>query len=83
MKETWMEQRRNSKMLQMGPIRSECPKKPQGGTKCYECGRFRHLAKDCQSKGKTQFKIKVRSMNDKETTTIVKEAKEDFPEGLK
>jgi hypothetical protein len=30
-----------------------------------------------------QFKVKVRSMNDEETTTMIKEAKEDFLEGSK
>jgi hypothetical protein len=30
-----------------------------------------------------QFKVKVRSMNDEETITMIEETKEDFPEGLK
>jgi hypothetical protein len=30
-----------------------------------------------------QFKVKVRSMNDEETITMIEEAKEDFPKGLK
>jgi hypothetical protein len=30
-----------------------------------------------------QFKVKVRSMNDEEAITMIKEAKEDFPEGSK
>jgi hypothetical protein len=30
-----------------------------------------------------QFKVKVRSMNNEETTTMIKETKEDFPEGSK
>jgi hypothetical protein len=68
---------------QYGHIGKECPKKPQGGTKCYECGRFGHIAKDCRSKGKMQFKMKVRSLNDEETTTMIEETKEDFLEGSK
>jgi hypothetical protein len=67
---------------QFGHIGRECPKKFQG-VKCHGCGKFGHIVKDCCSKGKMQFKVKVRSMNDEETITTIKEAKEDFPEGSK
>jgi hypothetical protein len=67
---------------QFGHISRECPKKFQG-VKCHGCGKFGHIVKDCQSKGKMQFKVKVRSMNDEEAITTIKEAKEDFLEGLK
>jgi multidrug efflux pump subunit AcrB len=43
---------------------------------------------DCRSKGKTQFKIKVRSISDEETTKQIdelkkqiEEIKKDFPKG--
>jgi hypothetical protein len=67
---------------QFGHIGRECPKKFQG-VKCHRCGKFGHIVRDCQSKGKMQFKVKVRSMNNEETTTMIEEAKEDFLEGLK
>jgi hypothetical protein len=60
----------------------ECPKKFQG-VKCHGCRKFGHIVKDCQSKGKMQFKVKVRSMNNEEAITMIEEAKEDFLEGLK
>jgi hypothetical protein len=67
---------------QYGHIGKECRKKYQG-VKCHGCGKFRHVAKDYQSKGKMQFKVKVRSMNDKETKTMIEKDKEDFLEGSK
>jgi hypothetical protein len=75
---------------QYGHIGKECPTKPKKGNgNCYACGKFGHKAADCRSKGKTQFKIKVRSMNDDETSKQIdelkkqiEEIKKDFPKGL-
>jgi hypothetical protein len=67
---------------QFGHIGRECSKKFQG-VKCHGCGKFGHIVKDCRSKGRMQFKVKVRSMNNKEAITMIEEAKEDFPEGSK
>jgi hypothetical protein len=73
------------KCNQFGHIGKECPKKTHGtqGVKCYGCRKFGHVAKYCRSKGKAQFKVKVRSINDEETMTKVKEIKEDFQNGSK
>jgi hypothetical protein len=74
---------------QYGHIGKECPTKPKkGNNNCFACGKFRHKAADCRSKGKTQFKIKVRSVNDEDTTKLIdelkkqiEEIKKDFPKG--
>jgi hypothetical protein len=67
---------------QFGHIGKECLKKFQG-VKCHGCTKLGHIVKDCRSRGKMQFKDKVRSMNDEETTTMIEVTKKDFPEGLK
>jgi hypothetical protein len=74
---------------QFGHIGKECPNKPKKvNGNCFSCGKFGHKAADCRSKGKTQFKIKVRSMNEDETTKQIdelkkqiEEIKKDFPKG--
>jgi hypothetical protein len=52
----------------------------KGNNNCFTCGKFGHKAADCRSKGKTQFKIKVRSVNDEETTKQIDELKKQIEE---
>jgi hypothetical protein len=74
---------------QYGHIGKECVTKPKNGNNCFACGKFGHKAADCQSRGKMQFKMKVRAVDDDETTKQIdelkkqiKEIKKDFPKGL-
>jgi hypothetical protein len=73
---------------QYGHIGKECPTKPKKGNNCFACGKFGHRAMDCRSKGKMQFKMKVRAVNNDETTKQIdelkkqiEEIKQDFPKG--
>jgi hypothetical protein len=66
---------------QYGHIGKECPTKPKkGNNNCFACGKLGHKAADCQSKAKTQFKIKVRSVNDEEATKQIDELKKQIEE---
>jgi hypothetical protein len=65
---------------QYGHIGKDCPTKPKKGNNCFACGKFGHKATDCRSKGKMQFKMKVRAVNDKETTKQIDELKRQIEE---